>query len=51
MHRTPGGLHAELTYAPVVNPDATTEEIKAIINDDQGGQLFAVFEILESQVP
>lgn len=28
-------------FRSIVKPDATPEEIRAVVNDDQGGQVFA----------
>jgi syntaxin 1B/2/3 len=30
-----------MTTAPIVKPDATPEEVRAVVEDDQGGQIFS----------
>jgi t-SNARE complex subunit (syntaxin) len=30
-----------MTTAPPVKPDATPEEVRAVVEDDQGGQIFS----------
>lgn len=33
-------INDHLPDFPPVKPDATPEEVKAVVNDDQGGQIF-----------
>jgi t-SNARE complex subunit (syntaxin) len=35
-------------FTPTVKPDATPEEVQAVVNDDQGGQVFSQAVSLES---
>jgi t-SNARE complex subunit (syntaxin) len=30
-----------MTTVPTVKPDATPEEVRAVVEDDQGGQIFS----------
>jgi syntaxin 1B/2/3 len=39
--RMPAKLYIDMTTALAVKPDATPEEVRAVVEDDQGGQIFS----------